>query len=193
MTISQAETTRISELLPFYVNGTLDPAEQSEVEAALNDERDLNEEVQTLALLRENMQNLDVGSTPGEFGLARLMRDIDRIETPKVREPFFLKGLAVAAATAVLVVGIGWVIQPQSDTFVQASGDAPTEALTVAFQSEATQSEISAILLDLGLEVAGGPSALGLYSLVATDGGDLAQLADALRGKTAVVESVDLP
>ena len=68
-----------------------------------------------------------------------------------------------------------------------------TDLLTVAFQPNATQAEISDLLQDLDLEIAGGPSAIGLYKLAAGEQGNLSELAVQLRGRQDLIESVDMP
>ncbi len=195
MTAPGIETNHINELLPFYVNGTLDDRERAEVEAAIERDPALEDDLRTLSLLRQSMQEMEHGTTPGEFGLARLMRDIDRTIAPqKPAETFFFKGLAVAAATAALVIGIGWVTLQDSTVYEQASGGDLENVLTVAFREEAKQSEITELLFEMGLVMTDGPTAIGLYRLKPVeDGRDLGLLADALRAREALVESVDAP
>ncbi|MGI1663682.1 hypothetical protein ACRDNQ_15695 [Palleronia sp. KMU-117] len=191
----------IESLLPFYVNGTLRGDERTGVEAALAADARLRREADALGQIRGAMRDLDTGPTPGEFGLARLMRDIDRAAprpAPKLASPRRVTtllpwGLAAAAAIALVAVGLGRFGVDPDASYRQASGDAATSTLTLAFQPEATQAAVSDLLLEYGLVIVDGPSAIGLYRVAPADGRDLAALAAELRDRQEVVESVDLP
>lgn len=192
----------IEALLPFYVNGTLRGDERTGVEAALAADARLRGEADALGRIRTAMRDLDTGPTPGEFGLARLMRDIDRaapkVAAPKTASPrrvvtLLPWGLAAAAAIALVAVGLGRFGPDQDAPYRQASGDAATATLTLAFQPEATQAAVSDLLLEYGLVIVDGPSAIGLYRVAPADGRDLSALAAELRDRQEVVESVDLP
>ena len=77
----------------------------------------------------------------------------------------------------------------------QASGDTQ-KRLTVAFQPDATQAEVSNLLIDLELEIVEGPTAIGLYKLVPEKGREqnaLSELAMELRNRPDLIESVDMP
>jgi len=186
-------------LLPFYVNGTLASEERARLEAALREDAKLRDQARTLEELRTTMHDTDYGQSPGEFGLARLMRDIDRAEAASTsvgtarRHALLPWGLAVAASAALLAVSLGWVGTDQTAPYLQASGDADGSYLTVAFQPDASQSEVSNLLLEQGLVIVDGPSALGLYRLAPGDGRDIEALAADLRAQDELVESVDLP
>ena len=73
MTLSSDE---IEALLPFLANGTLDGDELQEVTAAVAADPQLAFQLAALRGIRDTMQSEGVGSSPGEFGLARLMRDV---------------------------------------------------------------------------------------------------------------------
>ncbi len=190
--------TEIEALLPFYVNGTLRGDERASVEAALDDDARLRDEAAALGHIRQSMRDIDMGHTPGEFGLARLMRDIDRAapaRQPAVRRPSALLpwGLAAAAAIALVAVGLGRFGFQESAPYTQASGGADETFLTLAFQPEASQAQVSDLLLEYGLVIVDGPSAIGLYRVDPGQGRDLAALAADLRDREEVIESVDTP
>ena len=193
MTTSQES---VEELLPFLVNGTLDGAEHDRVARAVDADPALAHEVSALRAVRDRMRSESPAQSPGEFGLARLMRDIDAAgSTPVARRQTALPWLvAIAAVLALVAVLATGTIAPQPDgaIYEQASGDAGDAALTVAFRPDATQGDIATLLQDNGLIIVDGPSALGLYRLAALDGADLAALSETLRARGELVESVDV-
>ncbi|WP_430448232.1 zf-HC2 domain-containing protein [Rhodophyticola sp.] len=173
-------TRPVEELLPFYVNGTLGAAERAEVDAALADSADLRAELEVLTALRKQMQADEVES-PGEFGLARLMRDVDREGPPSsapVEEPGTVvpvRQLRIWQIAAALVLAIGLAQSfvllnaPGEPGFELASGGAAGADFVVGFAPDATEAQIRALLLDAGVEISAGPSALGLYELAVLD------------------------
>lgn len=183
--------------LPFFVNGTLDAETRAEVEDWLARDGGLQAEAGALAAIRERMQAEDVRS-PGEFGLARLMRDVDRAGgRQQTAGPLYQKPWVWQVAAAVAVAfALGQALLPnasQPERFEVAGAPSVMMAsatLTVAFQPDATEAQIRALLLDNGAEIVGGPSALGLYQLSVTDPADADAVAEALRAAGTIVESV---
>lgn len=202
-------------LLPFHVNGTLTPEEKAEVEAWLAQDDAARAEAEGLAAIRADMQAEDVTS-PGEFGLARLLRDVGREQAagggapPQVTQrPWLWQAVAAVAVAGFLgqtfwtqvmatrpgvpggfqMAGAPAVVPP-----VPAPPAAPLAAapagglLTVAFAPDATESAIRDLLLSQGLEIVAGPSALGLYTLRADDP---VAAQTALQAATALVESAE--
>lgn len=191
------ERRDLEALLPFHVNGTLRGEERQSVEDALKDDAALRDEAEALARLRRTMKDIDDGPSPGEFGLARLMRDIDRMETParapRRRGLVLPWSIAVAASAGFLALALGWAPADRSEPFRQASGVAEASYLTVAFQPDVPQSDVSDLLLEYGLAIVEGPSALGLYRVDPGVGRDLEALVSELRDRDAIIESVDMP
>lgn len=185
--IDDAET-----LLPFYVNGTLEPESREIVDAELSANPGLNDELKALSNLRETMQQLDFGTSPGQFGLARVLRDIDELEQKKPSKPVLPWSIAVAAVAALIAVGTAWMADLGAPHYKYVS-DPDENLLTVAFQPEATQAEISDLLLELQLEIKKGPTAIGLYKLASDQQSDLNELAIQLRDRRDLIESVDMP
>ncbi len=207
-------TTERELLLPFHVNGTLTPQEAAEVEAWLAEDDDARAEAEALAAIRADMQAEEVRS-PGEFGLARLMRDVGREQAtaaaapapaPLLRRPWLWQAVAAVALAAFL--GQSWVSVQRGAELRQAQGigleatarfglasgrEAPAAAsgravLVVAFAPAATEAQIRDLLLAAGVEIVAGPSSLGLYRL---SGEDLTA-AQAVLEAAEVVESVQL-
>ena len=191
MSAGSVQNDSVEALLPFYVNGTLEPEDRARVEAELDANPDLSAELEALTTLRETMQRLEFGNSPGRFGLARILRDIEGQEQQKPSKPILPWSIAVAAVAALVAVGASWMTDRHSPSIDQAGRR--TDLLTVAFQPNATQAEISDLLQDLDLEIAGGPSAIGLYKLAAGEQGNLSELAVQLRGRQDLIESVDMP
>lgn len=190
--------------LPFYVNGTLDADEAARVEAALAQDDVLKADAALLTALRDDMQ-AETHRSPGEFGLARLMRDVARDEAAPVSAPAAANSPVpiqsrtwvwqIAAAVA-MALFVGQSLMLSRDQAAGGGGyelaSAPAApGLVVSFSPNATEAQIRGLLLDLGLEINGGPSALGLYRLGQAESENLDAEALALRGATGIVESVE--
>ena len=65
-------------LLPFRVNGSLQGEELQNLDAAMAQDAALVDEARALAQLRRDIHDLPAPVSPGEFGLARLLQDLDR-------------------------------------------------------------------------------------------------------------------
>lgn len=186
----------IEKLLPFWVNGTLSDAERDLVESGLEADSDLRKEVEFLKAIRDAVRSQDSERSPGELGLARLRRDIerDRHRDPAPRQSKYQYVVLAASAVLALVSGIAFYLSRYDEPiFIQASGEGPDAVLTVAFQAEATVEQISRILLEHDLIVVDGPSALQLYKIRAGDGEDLQAVAAELRQMTSIVSFVEVP
>ncbi|MGI3184498.1 hypothetical protein [Nioella aestuarii] len=196
---------QLHELLPFRANGTLEGADLAAVDAALAEDADLRAELAALTAIRQTMQAEEVAS-PGEFGLARLMRDVDaetRVAAPVAANdnvvPLMRLRIWQVAAAVVLAVGIGFNLQqvgpgtaPMDSAepagFTLASGGSAAD-FTVVFAPDATEAELRALLLEAGLEIVSGPSALGIYGLGLIDA-EASDAALAALSASAIVEDV---
>jgi anti-sigma factor RsiW len=187
---AEADREEVAGLLVFLANGTLDAAERERVEAAVAADPDLQAELAVLRQIRERMQDEPLPQSPGEFGHARLMRDIAREPKPSGSNRLW-QGVA-AAALALLVVQTV-LMQTGNDVRLAGGGveaqDGPV--LTVAFSGTATEADIRALLIDLDLTIVSGPSALGLYRLAAKDEAARAAALARLAAATGVVESAE--
>lgn len=186
--------------LPFYVNGTLDAETRAELEALAAEDPELRAEIEALGAIRAEMQAEEVRA-PGEFGVARLMRDIDRETVDAAQEGTVVplrapsRGWLWQLAAAVAVVGLiaqGFLLrQPAAPEGYVMAGAGAEGALVVGFVPEASEAQIRALLLAQGLEIVAGPSALGLYRLDVTADADAGTAAAALRAAGDIVESVE--
>lgn len=190
----------IETLLVFLANETLEGEEREAVEAAVAADPLLQTELKALKRIRAEMQAEDIGHSPGEFGLARLMRDIDGEQKAaqaqaSVVRPRLWQGIAAAAVGLLVVQGIWTMNRDDGFDVIQAGGE--TEAtiegptLIVAFSEDATEATIRQLLLELDLKIISGPSAIGLYTLVAVDEASRDTALTRLSTETAIIDSAE--
>ncbi len=190
----------VEELLPFYVNETLDEEERRLVEQAAFDDEDLQQQIEALRLVRAHIKVDETATSPGDAGLERLMSEIDPAIIPlpanSPAKPLFrMSGFAagVMAASIALAFYVGTTTQRDETFYVQASGEETSATLTVEFQSDVSHQLVSNTLMEHGLIIVDGPSARGFYRLEMLDEGDRFAMANALREKVDVFRFVDVP
>ena len=164
-------------LLVSYAAGTAAEQERAEVEAMIATDPDA---AARLALARSSKQALEAmgegeqdGWTPGEIGLRRLMRDIDREAERRSLQwadsVALWRGVAAAAVLALVVMSafrIGGEGRGGLGGYEIASGRTEGLALAqVTFAPSATEAEIRSLLVGAGARIVDGPSALGVYRL----------------------------
>lgn len=179
------------ELLPFWANGSLDDDERLQVERALKTDAGLSEQVAMLRLIRGAMQDNDDIQSPGEFGLARLHRALDRetVQPSVTRRTAAISALAAAVVGGLVVFGLEQ--GGQDDVYRQASTVLNQPMLTVAFSPDASEASIRTLLQRYSLSIVDGPSALGLYFLSFPEGTDADELSRNLRAETTIIQSAD--
>lgn len=190
----------IEAMLLFLANGTLEGEERAEVEAAVAEDPQLARELEALKAMQARMQAEEMPQSPGELGLARLMRDIDAEGAGASQAanlttaPRFWK-IAAVVAFGLFVAQSAYFGYNRGPEMQLAGGDevsiAAEHTIRVAFAGEASEAEIRALLLDLGLVIVDGPSALGLYTLAATDEAARAVALEALQARSGIVESAE--
>lgn len=180
----------ISELLPLYLNGTLDDAGRQSVNLALAADAGLRADLEVLRRIRAAVQSDDIGQSPGEFGLARLKRDLARDAAPS----WTVRIASVAAAFA-LGAGVSAVVTRQflqdAAEYAQAGAPVTGTQLVVAFRPEATAQEISDLLLSYEATIVDGPSAIGLYRIGLDKGADTKAVGAAFIAAHDIVESAE--
>ena len=189
------------ELLPFYVNGTLEAGEQRLVEEQLARSRALRAE---LEWLRKLDAQLDEGAAApaGDLGLSRLMARIDAERDGRVvtlpasrRRRWMLPALALAASVLLAQsIVIGVLMQQHDDVLRPLSGHPPQAAgalLQVRFKAEAPEGRLRALLIDAGADIVSGPGALGIYTL-RVDPKRVAEAVKRLKSEPDLVESVSV-
>ncbi len=210
MTAPERSERELQELLPFYVNGTLDGDDLAAVEAYLARSEKAREEVVYLERLRNAMQSQPQVNSPGELGLKRLQREMSRAgeqgtraadmaataqHSARASVPAWWRNLAVAACLVVAVLGVLTVTDWTGDRDgLRLAGGESAAVLQVTFKPQATEDSIRALLLEIGASITEGPSALGVYRLSLEPGADDAVLSNALRQlrtRGNVVESAE--
>lgn len=208
--MTKSDTTRIEivELLPFYVNNTLDGVERQRVEAALAADDALRAELQALVEMRQTWQSMPdprSENSPGEAGLNRLLAEIGASEKSALPEvpvrantnaPLLRRIAALAAAAAFGAIITASMLQdpavPVGAEMVAGLADVPT--LTVQFRDDVALADVSVVLRELGYTIVDGPSAIGLYRLAKFDGGALSEAnAATLRARDGVFLLVEDP
>jgi len=186
------------QLLPWYVNGTLEADEAAMVEAHLAEcaecradlaaEQALSREVAALPLDVEHAwstlnDRIDAAGAP-----CRLAQPVPFLRR-KVAIGWALGGpLAAAAAVAFAVAIVPGAPSPVGETY-RALGSAPTAApgnALVIFRPDARDSELRAALTKAGARVVDGPTASGAY-VVRIAPASRAQALDGLRATPQIV------
>jgi anti-sigma factor RsiW len=189
---------RAQQLLPWYVNGTLEAAEAAMVEAHLaecaecrNDlaaERVLAREVAALPLDVEHAwstlsDRIDAAGPP-----RRLAEPVPFLRR-KVAMGWVLGGpLAAAAAVAFAVAIVPGAPSPAGETY-RALGSAPTAApgnALVMFRPDARDSDMRVALTKAGARIVDGPTASGAY-VVRIAPASRAQALDGLRATPQII------
>ena len=142
-TIERRNAERVASV---FVNGTLEGDERRLVEAQLASDPQLEQQAEVLRNIRTQMRNNAEGFSPGDFGLARLMREIESESPTPARSAQIMRRPVIAilaAVVALVAVAIGALVMRNDATapvyYEQASGDVSGAVLTIAFRPEATQ------------------------------------------------------
>jgi hypothetical protein len=179
--------SRFDELLPFYVNDTLDATDRAWVDAYLREHPKSAAELQWYRTLQDTMQR-DAPAVSAEVGLDKVMARIRAERAPtrapaKPAEPSlgervrgWLAALApqpllrpaLAGALAVVVVQ-GIVIanlatQEDEGSVIRAARPTavdPGPFLKVNFKADAREADIRMLLVEVNGSLAGGPGQLG--------------------------------
>jgi hypothetical protein len=179
--------TKFDELLPFYVNETLDAESRAWVDAYLREHPKSAGELQWYRSLQDTMQR-DTPAVSAEVGLDKTMARIRAERAPtraaaKPTEPSFgervrgwlaalapqpLLRPALAGALAVVVVQ-GIVIanlatQEDESSVIRATRPTvvdPGPFLKVNFKADAKEADIRMLLVEVNGSLAGGPGQLG--------------------------------
>ena len=182
------------ELLPWYVNGTLDSEERELVSRQLLASITCRKELGRLRRLQELIQREDAEATATGRAFERLMARIEASgDSPASRagptRAFSWTRLALAASvTAAVAVPLWWRAEAPSTastTYETLTNSRPADPgatlLRVVFAPGITEPERQELLARHGLTVVGSPTADGLVTLSLADADDQAAIVAALK------------
>lgn len=191
--LSDVELAWLEERLPWYLNGTLAPAERERMASLLARSP---EAAQLLTREQALVQRLQRGArpVPQDLGLAELLEQVQAQRPGQVREAVapasaargvkreratagyawralqsWLAMPSVATAMAALLVAQGaalaWLALRDDDTAASLRSVPVTElrTLRVRFRPGATEAQVRAALTATGARIVGGPTQLGEY------------------------------
>ncbi|MGH6947297.1 MAG: anti-sigma factor family protein [Kiloniellales bacterium] len=190
----------VEQMLPWYVNGTLTADERETVEAYLAQVPEARDEVAFLRRLRDEVKAKQPVTTPGEFGLKRLQRQVEQERAARWRGAGLWRAAAIAAALVILVQGavLFQTWRNGGDFIVAGTDDASAVVLQMTFDPQATEAEIRQVLQTVDAHLVSGPGALGVYRVVLEDvalddEAAIRQAMKTLRGFGSVVTEVVRP
>jgi hypothetical protein len=209
--LSAADEQRLNELLPWYVNGTLDDDAKGWVENIV-----ANSKAAAAALARE--KNLSTASESmllpviaQDLGLAQLRarikveaRGASPARAPADETPLWNRvlqwlarpqwAMAMMALVVVQAGTIGWLTSntdhDNADSATRSVGVAQVHTLRVSFRPGASEVEIRAALVNAAARIVGGPTQMGEY-WVASDLTSLDEIRAALL-KSNIVASMEV-
>jgi anti-sigma factor RsiW len=153
---------QLEDLLVSYVNGTASRDDAERVQAAIREDQAMAAEYRLLTALRSAVK-VPSGDTPGEFGLERFRRTLDR-HLREERKLRFWRALTALAASLFVGVAVLHLVNPHDETAsYQALSASGAGTLQIRFQPDATSAQMQDLFRDLRLDVVSGPSALGVY------------------------------
>ena len=197
---------RFQELLPFYVNGTLQGEEREWMERELAQHADARAELEAVRALQARVAD-SLPQVPDTIGLDKVMARI-RADQPGVldrlagwlgfsgglRPATAFAGLAIIAVQAGVIVSLvaGGRDEDAGAGLRASKASAVHEGplLKVNFAPDAKEAEIRHLLVSVQGRLAGGPGQLGDY-YIAVPAGREAALAEEVR-RSPIVQGVSL-
>ncbi len=202
-TASTPERERFADLLPWYVNGTIEASDRAWMEQYLAQHGSARSELAFFQTLRQDIHDT-APKVPSTIGLARTLQLIggDRPSFSERIGAFFgnfglrpATGLAMGLVALQAAVIVGLVArQPDDESSQMRAG--PTVAVTdgpllkVNFSPDARESDIRLLLVSVQGVLAGGPGQLGDY-YVRVPSGREAAAAQTLKA-AAIVQAVEM-
>ncbi|MCP5144069.1 MAG: hypothetical protein H6978_04525 [Gammaproteobacteria bacterium] len=197
--------TDVRELLPWYINRTLDASEHAQVAAAVNSDVTCRADYELWKKVGEFVGTDTAAADDCELDLAYLMARIDKYEATQ-REQFAVPAVpqvmvkrnlfATMVAYAVIVLAVVIAPVPTDISYQTRTSAQPTPAGAVRLVFDATLSaaERDALVAAAGLRLLGEPTATGVYTARAQVGQrDIEQRVAALRAAPGVKFAERIP
>ncbi len=183
--MSSCRRPELRELVPWLVNGSLDPTERSELELHLTACTECGAEVRRYEELATALEK-DAAAAPSPHpaqlevlfaridrgeqadGVAEKRRWPSRLRQLGSATPAPVRWLVVAQLAAVLLLWVaGDATGPRPRIFRTLAEPATTRvaAVRIVFAPDSTEAEIRRLLLEVRAEIVAGPSPLGAYTL----------------------------
>jgi hypothetical protein len=200
---------RFQELLPWYVNGTLDEADRVWMNSYIETNPAARSEYAFFETMSKTMQT-KAEAVPETVGMARLFLRIEAERTTATKKanksvnrtpwyklflsdvswlrPALAMSLAVVAFQSVLLLqraedGVKY----RGSTSAQGGSESSASFYRVLFRSTATEGEVRVLLASLHADIVAGPNAGGQYVL-RIQTGDSASVASQLQASGLIVE-----
>lgn len=158
----------LEQLLPWYVNGTLDEAETAAVAALLERSASAREEVAFLRALSERIAD-ESAPAPSELGWQRLRRQLAPA-APSAAQRWWKPG--IAAAAAVIMALQVMIVSKQPEPYdADLLGSQPSQVMPnqsvvqLRFADDRDWSELMILLRELDGRIIDGPSSIGLLRI----------------------------
>jgi hypothetical protein len=189
--MSASERTAL-ELLPWYVNGSLDGEEREQVRRELRSSLTCRLEYERLCRMQALMQAEDGEQAATDRGFERLMARIQadsRARPAAPPRPARWLPLAQAATLLALVGSAAWWLRDdgatQAGTFRTLTTEQPAVSqapqLRLVFKPDVAGDERRALLAELGLRTIAAPTPDGIYTVALPAQADVRGLAERLR------------
>ena len=165
----------VIELLPEYVNGSLDEERRAWVESAAASSHRIQKEIALLKIIRSEVKNEVISSSP-DWGWRQLEKNIRLKEenvgsTDNINKSTVWRNWAVAASLVVCFQSAYLVSTSfeSNSNFVPLSTSGKENALDVRFANQISEADMRRIIMNTGGSIVGGPSALGMYQIEYSD------------------------
>jgi anti-sigma factor RsiW len=187
-------------LLPWYVDGTLPPAQQHGVEEALARSPALRAELDAWRTVRAQAKDAVTRPT-SDLGWSALLARIEEEKAGRVaplrprRAPRWVRpALALAGALVLVQAAVICMLLSQREAMLTPPSGAQATAgalLRLTLRPSATEQQIRALLSAVNAEIASGPGPLGVYTL-SVPPGTAQSASERLARANDLVESVSV-
>ena len=181
------------ELMPWYVNGTLEGGERELVRGQVLASLTCRKELERLRRLQELMKLDDAEAIATDREFQKLMARIRATETAAGSPPGGLGQLAIAASLVAAATALAWwwvaapvTIPAPYETMTTGQPAGAAVRLRVVFEPGVAEAERRAVFVRHRLTPVASPTAEGVYTLGFPDDADPAAIVAALRADPRV-------